>query len=168
MKFILLMFLFISCQAEKPAEHAHGHDHAANGMEESYTYDPFFLDVIRFQFENEIALAKLGLSRSHEPKTLEMSKQILDKANTDLVQIKKWREGQYKVVPVVTPDEFSLKKLEAAKPSDFEKMYLEELKALTLNGQEITRMGAEQNFEPEIKAYAEKLQKVFTLRLTNL
>lgn len=168
MKIILLLLLFISCQAEKKTEHDHGHDHAANGMEESYTYDPFFLDVIRYQFENEIALAKLGMSRSHDPKILEFSKSILDQANADLVQIKKWREDQYKVVPMVTPDEFSLKKLEDAKPADFEKMYLEELKKLTLNGQEIARMGAEQNFEPPIKAYAEKLQKSFTLRLTQL
>jgi uncharacterized protein (DUF305 family) len=156
------MVLLFSCNAQKP------HDHAEHGLEESYTYDPFFLDVIRFQFENEIKLAQLGLSQSHHPATLEISKQILEMAQSDLVQIKKWREDQYKMVPVVTPDEFSLKKLELSKPSDFEKLYLEQLKALTLNGQEIARMGAEQNFEPPIKAYAEKLQKAFTLRLTKM
>lgn len=164
------MFLLMSCNPQKTAGpvHDHSHEHADHGIEESYTYDPFFLDVIRFQFENEIALAQLGMSRSHDPKLLGLSKQILDQAKKNLLQIKKWREGQYKVVPEVTPDEFSLKKLKSATRGEFEKMYLEELKALTLKGQEIAHMGVEQNFEPHIKAYAEGLHKAFTSRLKSI
>ena len=172
MKYIILLTLlaFSSCNSKKEepkAEH-HGHSHAQNAIEETYTYDPFFLDVMSMHFEQEMRLATLGMQKTKNVTILNFSQKVMAIEAQDLEKIKAWREELYKKVPKVEKDKFDLSELENAKEKDFDKKFIERFKQLTSKGMEISKMGAEQNFEPAIKTYADEVQGRLAERLINL
>lgn len=169
MKIILLtLFLLIACSPEKKIEQDHGHSHDENAIEESYTYDPFFLDVMKMHFEHEMKLAKLGMERTKDVKILNFTQLLLVNQAKDVTKIIQWREEMYKKVPAVEEDKFNLDDLKKLKGAEFDKKFLARFKEMTVKGIEISRMGMEQNFEPAIKSYAQEVHSRLKERLQKL
>ena len=113
-------------------------------------------------------LATLGMQKTKNVTILNFSQKVMAIEAQDLEKIKAWREELYKKVPQVEKDKFDLSELENAKEKDFDKKFIERFKQLTSKGMEISKMGAEQNFEPAIKTYADEVQGRLAERLINL
>jgi len=159
---VILLPLYLFAQP-----HSHSHTHSPDQIEKSYTYDPFFLDVMTNHMKKENEYLKLGTQATNKKlKDFIVSTQKLNEGSIKKMQ--SWRTSMYKEVEKVRPDKFDLNSLKNATTKDFNKKMTETLKILFEEGIEIANNGKEQNFETPIKKFSEDLQKAYSKRIEDL
>lgn len=138
--------------------HALGHDH--NAKEESYTYDPFFLDVMTSQNSNELKLLKLAERNA-------LSKQIKNFSLKNITLLQKenqkmslWRKGKYPEAPRISSPDINLSELSKVKGKEFDEKFIKTFSEEIDKSIDLSKRGAQENFETDIKDFAEKLYKL--------
>ena len=159
--------LFSSLLTLAPGCHfSSAHTHGENEIEKSYTYDPFFIDVLSNHMKEENDFFDIGLSKSKNKKLINLIKAEKSYNQKSLTRMQGWRDSMYKEVEHVVAEKYDVTELKKAEGSEFEKKLSEKLKALSKKGKEISMNGEEQNFETPIKAFSVEAVKRYKQRLS--
>lgn len=141
------------------------HTHSPDHRENSYTYDPFFLDVLTNHMKKEKEYFSLAKSRSKNKKLNDLVVKSLRSNDKAIKKMQDWKTTMYKEVEKMEQEKFDLKPLKDAKSSEFEKKMSEKLKELFAEGKQIATRGQEENFEQPIKAFAGEMTKIYSERM---
>lgn len=137
---------------------AFGHSH--NAKEESYTYDPFFLDVMTSQNLNELKLLKLAVRNALNVKIKNFSSKHISLLQKENQKMKLWRQGRYPEAPKISSPDIHLSELSKLKGKKFDEIFLKSLNDELDKSLDLSKRGAQENFETDIKAFAAKLYKL--------
>jgi uncharacterized protein (DUF305 family) len=129
--------------------------HRANEKEVSYTYDPFYLDVMSAQNENEVKLLKLGLRTSRQSKIKNFSSKNIKHLEKENHQMKLWRKSRYGEAPEISSPEINLSKLADMKGKEFDREFLSRLKDELQKSLALSKRAVQENFEEDIKAFSQ-------------
>lgn len=159
MKKLYITLLLLTCHL------AMAHKH--HEKEESYTYDPFFLDVMTSQNTNEIKLLKLAERASRVQKIKQFAIKSVSLLQKENLTMKKWRAGRYPKAPLISSPDIHLASLSKLKGKEFDTKFLLLLTDELNKSLELSKRASLENFETDIKAFALKLQNLQVHRQKN-
>lgn len=137
-----------------------GHTHKDNAKEESYTYDPFFLDVMTSQNNNELKLLKLAGRNALSNKIKNFSSKNITLLQKENQKMKLWRTGKYPEAPEISSPDINLSELATMKGKKFDEKFLRSFAEEIDKSLDLSKRGAQENFETDIKDFAENIHKL--------